>query len=262
MISIRDIVAGYGEHVVLDGVSLEVKRGEFIGLIGPNGCGKTTLMRVISGVLPARSGAVLMEGSDVRHFKRRELARSMAVLSQDLGADLSFTVREIALMGRAPHLPRIGVETRADRNIAEHAMVVADIWHLADQPVNRISGGERQRAFFAMCLAQQPRVLLLDEPMSHLDIGHQITMLELIRGLNRTEGLTVMAVFHDLNLAAEYCDRLMVLHRGKVQAIGPARDVVTPDMIRRVYDAEVDVEPNRKSGKPFVVVTAKSASLP
>lgn len=256
MISIRDIVAGYGEHIVLDGVSLDVGRGEFVGLIGPNGCGKTTLMRVTSGVLPQRSGQVLLEGRDVRQFKRQDLARQVAVLSQDLGADLSFTVREIALLGRAPHLSRVGMETRQDRNIAEEALVQADIWHLADQPVNRISGGERQRAFFAMCLAQQPRVLLLDEPMSHLDIGHQITMLQLIRGLTGSGGLTVLAVFHDLNLAAEYCDRLMVLHRGKVQALGPARDVVTPEMIRRVYDAEVDVELNRKSGNPYIVVTA------
>lgn len=256
MISMENVSAGYGAQLVLEGVTLRVAPGEFLGLIGPNGCGKTTLLRAVSGVLPAKSGEVHVQGSPLAHFSRRKLARTMACLSQEFSLDLPFTVRELVLMGRSPHLPRIGGETKKDHQIAEHAMELVDVARIADRPVTEISGGERQRALIAMCLAQEPQVLLLDEPTSHLDIGHQLSVLDLIGQLNRQLGMTILAVFHDLNLAAEYCGRLLVLDRGRVAGLGTPHEVLTAERIARVYGAAVLVQPNPLSRRPQVVLAA------
>jgi len=161
------------------------------------------------------------------------------------------------LMGRAPHLPRIGTETAKDFEITAHAMEIADICHLADRLITEISGGERQRALIAMCLAQEPNLLLLDEPTNHLDIAHQLSVLDLIRKLNRQTGMTVIAVFHDLNLAAEYCDKLVVLNHGRVEVSGSPDEVLTSDMILKVYDAKVLTEQNPVSNKPHIMLTAE-----
>jgi iron complex transport system ATP-binding protein len=256
MISIEDVSAGYGGQPVLRNVTLSVARGAFAGLIGPNGCGKTTLLRVIGGVLTPSEGQVRLRGRNVREIGRGKLARTMACLPQHFSMDLAFTVREVVLMGRSPHLPRIGCESGNDFAIAERAMRLADVSHLADRLVTEISGGERQRVLIAMCLAQEPEVLLLDEPTSHLDIGHQMSILDLIARLNRQIGMTVVAVFHDLNLAAEYCHRLLVLDRGRVAALGAPEDVLTTDLISAVYGMRVLVEPNPLTKKPHIVLAA------
>ena len=256
MLSIENVVAGYGDKVVLQDVSLATDAGEFLGLLGPNGSGKTTLLRVISGVLSPRSGCVRLRNTDLQQIGRRELARTMAFLPQDLAVYFSFTVREVVLMGRSPHLPRIGYEKRKDLQIAEQAMELTGVEHLADQIITEISGGERQRVFIAMCLAQEPELLVLDEPTNHLDIAHQLAALDLIQRLNRETGATVVSVFHDLNLAAEYCQRLVVLDRGRVDAIGTPEDVLTAEMIQRVYGVKVFTEQNRVSEKPHIMVAA------
>lgn len=256
MISVENVVAGYGRKVVLQDISMATDAGDFVGLIGPNGSGKTTLLRVISGVLAPREGRVLLRGASLQDIGRRALARTMAFLPQDMAVDFSFTVRELTLMGRSPHLSRVGYEKRKDLEIAERAMELTGVAHLADQIVTEISGGERQRVFIAMCLAQEPELLVLDEPTNHLDIAHQLSALDLIRKLNRETGMTVISVFHDLNLAAEYCQRLVVLDRGRVEALGPPEDVLTADMILRVYGVRVLTERNRVSGKPHIMVAA------
>ena len=223
MISVQEIVAGYDGRPVLQGVGIDVAPGEFLGVVGPNGCGKTTLLRVISGVLQATKGDVRIGGTCLREIGRQRLARTMACLLQDISLDLAFTVREVVLMGRAPHLPRLGGETRRDFEVGAEAMRLCDVERLAERSVTELSGGERQRVLIAMCLAQEPKVLLLDEPTSHLDIGHQLSLLDLIARLNRETGLTVIAVLHDLNLAAEYCQRLLVLDQGRAVAVGTPR---------------------------------------
>jgi iron complex transport system ATP-binding protein len=261
MVSIEDIVAGYDGRPVLRDVRASVAPGEFVGLIGPNGCGKTTLLRVVSGVLPAMNGRVCIEGGNLRTVGRRKLARIMACLLQDLSFDLAFSVREVVLMGRSPHLPRIGSETRRDFEVADRVMALCDVSHLAERPITEISGGERQRVLIAMCLAQEPRVLLLDEPTSHLDIGHQLSVLDLIAKLNRQTGVTVIAVLHDLNLAAEYCQRLLVLNAGRVAALGTADEVLTTEMIASVYGTKVLIERNPVSGKPHVVLAAGASEI-
>jgi len=235
---------------------MEVADGEFLGLIGPNGSGKTTLLRVASGVLAPSQGRVGLRGIDLHDIGRRRLARTMAFLPQDLALDFSFTVREVASMGRSPHLPRIGGQTRRDLEITERAMELTGVAHLADRIVTELSGGERQRVFIAMCLAQEPELLVLDEPTNHLDIAHQLSALDLIQRLNRRTGMTVIAVFHDLNLAAEYCQRLAVLDRGRLEALGSPEHVLTADMILRVYGVNVLIERNAVSDKPHIMVSA------
>lgn len=260
MLSIKNVTAAYDEKIVLDGVEIDVREGEFVGLIGPNGSGKTTLLRVATGVLAPRKGEVLLRGVDLQGIARRTLAKTIAFLPQDLATDFSFTVREVTLMGRYPHLPRIGYETRKDLEITERAMELTGVSHLADRIITELSGGERQRVFIAMCLAQEPQLLVLDEPTNHLDIGHQLSALDLIRKLNRETDVTVISVFHDLNLAAEYCERVVVLADGQVDALGSPEDVLTTDMILRVYGVKVFTERNPVSSKPHVVISAATSS--
>jgi len=256
MISIQNVFAGYGAKIVLHDVTVELQGGNFLGLIGPNGSGKTTLLRLASGVLPARRGSVRLRGDNLHEVARREIARIMAFLPQDIALTFAFTVREVVLMGRSPHLSRFVQESREDMKIVDRAMELAGIAHLADRIVSEISGGERQRAFIAMCLAQQPEVLLLDEPTNHLDIAHQLSILDLIRTLNRERGMTVVSVFHDLNLAAEYCEKVVVMNDGRVVAFGTPEETLTAEMIRNVFGAEVVTQRNPVSDKPHVVVSA------
>src|SRR5208283_2080078 len=196
---------------------------------------------------------------DVELIDKRSLARTMAYLPQDLVIELDFTVRELALMGRSPHLSRFVRESDDDCRVAEEAMRLADVLHLADRPVTALSGGERQRTLIAMCLAQEPKILLLDEPTNHLDLAHQLSILDLIARLNRDQGLAVVAVFHDLNLAAEYCGRLLLLDSGRMAAQGTPVEVITEEAIRRVYGVQVAVQANGRSQRPHVVLTAGTA---
>jgi iron complex transport system ATP-binding protein len=254
MLALQNVSAGYAGRPILQDIAVNISAGEFVGVIGPNGSGKTTLLRVISGVLPVLEGEVWLAGQRLREMGRRNVAKRVAHLLQDHASGLAFAVREVVLMGRSPHLPRFGRETERDFAIVERAMDLADVSHIADRPVTEISGGERQRAFIAMCLAQEPQVLLLDEPTSHLDIGHQLSVLDLIGSLNRQTRVTVVAVFHDLNLAAEYCSRLLLLKGGRVAALGAPADVLTVEKIRSVYGVAVALEQNPLSGKTRVVV--------
>ena len=256
MLSIQKICAGYGDKIVLNDVNMDVEAGDFVGLIGPNGSGKTTLLRVISKVLKPFEGHVLLNGADIVTVSRSVLARSMAFLTQEISLNLPFTVRQMTLMGRFPYLSQYGKESDEDIAIAEDAMKLADVLHLADQYITEVSGGERQRALIAMCLAQQPDILLLDEPTNHLDIGHQLAVLDLIRKLNRQTNMTVVAVFHDLNIASEYCDKIMVLDKGQVAEFGTPKEVLTSAMILKVYRAKVVTEVNPVSHKPHIVIAA------
>lgn len=256
MLSIQKICAGYGDKVVLSDVNMDVEAGDFVGLIGPNGSGKTTLLRVISKVLKPFKGHVLLNEEDIETVSRSVLARSMAFLTQEISLNLPFTVRQMTLMGRFPYLSQYGKESDEDIAIAEDAMKLADVLPLADRFITEVSGGERQRALIAMCLAQQPDILLLDEPTNHLDIGHQLAVLDLIRKLNRQTNMTVVAVFHDLNIASEYCDKIMVLDEGQVAEFGTPKEVLTSEMILKVYRAKVVTQVNPVSHKPHIVIAA------
>ncbi|MEX0683680.1 MAG: ABC transporter ATP-binding protein [Dehalococcoidia bacterium] len=241
----RDIVA-------LRGVDLALRPGELLGLVGPNGSGKTTLIRVLTGALRPSSGTVRLSGRDVVTMRQPEIARLIGVVPQDPQLPGTFTALDCVLMGRTPHLRLLQQEGPADVEIARRAMLATETWALADRPVGELSGGERQRVIVARALAQETPVLLLDEPTAHLDIGHQGTVLDLMRTFARRDGKAVLAVVHDLTLAAHYCDRLVVLQSGRVVAEGAPATVLQPELLCEVYGAPVVVLPHPETGRPIV----------
>ena len=233
---------------VVAGVTFQVYQGEFVGLIGPNGSGKSTLLRVISRVLAPRKGVVFIDERELAEFGREELARRLAVVAQESQLHFDFTVSEIVRMGRIPHLKRFQRESAADESIVDEALNLTDLQPFANRLVTALSGGERQRVAIARALAQTPEILLLDEPTAHLDLNYQLSLLDLIWKLNRTEGLTVIVVLHDLNLAAQYCDKLILLQEGRIYNVGKPKEVITEPTIGEVYGVEAIVSPHPVSG--------------
>ena len=215
---------------LLDGVDLRVERGQFVGLIGPNGAGKTMLLRALAGLLDSE-GAVMLDGSDVSGCSPREIARAMALVPQVAPYTQGFTALELVLMGRYPHMGRFQIEGGKDNRIAGDAMRLTGTERLSDRTLDTLSGGERQRVFVSRALAQQPRVLLLDEPTSNLDVLHQLKVIGLVRKLV-DEGLTAIAAIHDLQMAARYCDRLALMKDGRILAQGTAEEVLTPQAVQ------------------------------
>jgi iron complex transport system ATP-binding protein len=242
----------YDHDWVLREVSLAVERGGFLGILGPNGSGKTTLLNLMDGILAPREGRVLLEGVEVASLDRDEIARRVAVVPQDSPLIFPFTVQEIILMGRTPHLGRWRFEGKRDFEVAREAMERTGTLPLAGRPMGELSGGERQRVLIARALAQEPRILLLDEPTSNLDIRHQLAFFGLVEELNRTEGLTVVAVSHDINLAALYCRRIALLKDGTVCREGRPEDIITEESIRDVFGAPVRVDRHPETGKPRI----------
>ncbi len=236
------IVCGYDGPPVLRGIDLQVRPGQFLGLIGPNGSGKSTLLRALTGILPLSAGTVLLAGQPLSAYSRRQIAQRIAVVPQVSGSLFAFTVEDYVLMGRTPHLGRLQGHHASDLHAAWEAMALADISPLASRTVTELSGGELQRATIARAFAQQTEILLLDEPTAFLDINHQHDIFELLARFNREQGQTIVCVSHDLNLAAQYCKRLVVLAEGRVHTEGPPQTVVTEQMIARVYHAQVEVD--------------------
>jgi iron complex transport system ATP-binding protein len=247
------VARAYGARAVLASVDLVVRPGELVGLIGPNGAGKTTLVRLLSGVTPPDAGRVLLDGRPIGAWAPRERARSIAVVPQDPHVEFPFTVLEIVLMGRAPYLEGLGFATARDLAIARGALARLDLHGLEDRRLDALSGGERQRVFLARALVQEPRVLLLDEPTTHLDLRHQAAILEVVRDGVRRRGLAALAVLHDLNLAAVACDRLVLLAGGRVVAEGTAADVLRRDTIERAYGASVHVGTHGQADVPTIL---------
>src|SRR5712692_4308093 len=240
LIETHGVTFGYGRQPLLYDVHVQVNAGEMVGLLGPNGSGKTTLLRLLSGVLLPQQGQVLLKGRNLRQWRRRGVARHIAVVPQDVHMPFAFTVEHMESLGRTPFVSFFGSQTKHDQEIVYNAMRTSDITSLAGRVFNELSGGERQRVMVAMALAQQPEVLLLDEPTSHLDIKYQIEILELVQRLNREHGVTVIAAMHDLNLAARYFPRLLLFQRGIVADASPA-EVLEPGLLGRVYGVNVQV---------------------
>jgi len=250
----REVSCTYGGADVLHQVTLSVPRGAFIALIGPNASGKSTLLRTISRVLKPRRGEVLLEGRDIYRLSALEVARVLAVVEQEGLGELGFTVEETVLLGRLPRLARTSREGDRDREVANRAMRLTSVLSLAGRPVGELSGGERQRVALARALAQEPAVLLLDEPTSHLDPGHQVEVLDLLKKLNQTEGLTVVTVLHDLNLAALYAREMVLLTSGRILAKGTPADVLTPANLRKAYGPGVALARHPVTGAPQVAI--------
>jgi len=232
---VQGIEFAYNSVPVLKDVAFEAKEGEIIGVLGPNGSGKTTLLRCMNRALSPSKGTVLVEDKEIGSLSRKEIANEMAVVPQNCIITFPFTALEIVMMGRNPSMDRFQRETKGDIEIVRNAMEATSVTHLAGRSMNQLSGGERQRVIIARALAQQPKILLLDEPTLHLDVNHQMEIMELVRELARREKLTVIMVSHDLNLAARYCDKLILLSEGSVLSAGSVPDVLTQDNVERVF---------------------------
>ena len=252
MLKISGLTVTYGEIVALRGVSLSLAGGELLGVVGPNGSGKSTLVRAITRVVPPVEGAIQLDGESAAALPQRELARRVAVVPQNPYLPDAFTVLEVALMGRTPHLGLLQSESRADLAAVRRALEQTDTWCLAHRRMGELSGGERQRVVVARALAQETPLLLLDEPTAHLDVGHQAAVMDLVRRLCRAQGTAVLAIVHDLTLASQYCDRLVMLNEGRVVAEGAPHEVLSPEVLSSVYGAKVWVFPHPLTGRPVV----------
>ena len=242
---------------VVDEVSLSIAPGDLTGILGPNGSGKTTLLKMLAGTLTPSAGAIAFDGRPLRDWKRRDLARRIALVPQDTHAPFDFTVLDIVLMGRFPHLGTFALEGPADLAIARQALAATGTSAFEERPFATLSGGEKQRVVIAGALAQSPELLLLDEPTASLDLGHQLDVQQLLAGLNRDRGVTMVLSTHDLNLAAGLCRRLILLRGGRVIAQGPTEDVLTPETVRALYGVDADVRRHPAAGHLTVTALAR-----
>jgi iron complex transport system ATP-binding protein len=251
IVEVRDASFTYGERPALSEVSFVARAGEFVGLLGPNGAGKSTLVRLVAGLARPGAGSVRLAGLDPHAAPRRAVARVCAFVPQEPRLAWPFTVRETVMMGRAPHQGLLALPSRLDHGAVQGALEACDLVHLAHRRLDALSGGERRRVFFARALAQEPRVLLLDEPTAFLDLAHQVAVMRMAR-LAARGGLSVVAVLHDLNLAAAACDRLVVLSGGRVVAEGAPAAVLTAERVAAVWGVAVWRGEDATSGAPVV----------
>ncbi len=254
----KGVYSAYYREDVVAGMSIEVAPGDFVAVIGPNGSGKTSFLKSISRTLRPREGTVLLEGEDLYEMPARRVALKLAMVPQDAPVSFSFTALEVVLMGRNPHLGRLQSAGPVDLEMARQAMEGANVWHLADRPVNELSGGERQRVIIAQALAQDTGLLLLDEPTQHLDINHQLSLLEMLSSMC-SQGLAVIMVMHDLNLASQYCDRIIVMRGGREFARGTPAEVLTPAMLQEVFGVGSIVIRHAVTDRPHVVFLNSSS---
>jgi iron complex transport system ATP-binding protein len=250
-IQISNLVFAYNESLVLDQVSLSVEKGSMLGIVGPNGSGKTTLLKILSAVLTG-SGEVKLNGRYIRSYGRRELSKLFAVVPQESQISFPYTVAEIVLMGRASHHHSLALEAEKDLEVARKSMELTEILSLADRYLHELSGGEKQRVMIARALAQEPEILLLDEPSAFLDLKHQVQVFELVHRLNRERGITVVAALHDLNLAALFFPRLVMLRDGRIYRDGTPAEVLTEETIQEIYGIRVQVQHDPSGRKPQI----------
>jgi iron complex transport system ATP-binding protein len=258
-IRVEHMSCGYEEQPVLRDVSFDLHRGEMLGVIGPNGSGKSTLIRALTRILPLMSGRITLYGQDLAAYSMRRLAQTVAVIPQQAAIPFAFSALELVLMGRTPHLKRFQQERPEDLTIAMEAMKRTDCLQFRDRFIHELSGGERQRVIIARALAQQPGILLLDEPTSYLDLNHQIEVFDLLHHLCEHDHMAMLCVSHDLNLAAEYCSRLLMINRGRVFATGLPDAILTGPHIKEVFGADVTVIQSPYTGSPQIVPKPRHA---
>ncbi|MCR8644897.1 ABC transporter ATP-binding protein [Paenibacillus sp. N1-5-1-14] len=254
MIKVEHVSRSFGEQTVLQDVSFQIHQGEFVGIIGTNGSGKTTLLRLISGVDTTGAGDIQIRGKKIAGYPRKVLAKFLAVLSQDALPPIGFTVREIIEMGRYPFQNWLGEEAVGGVQLVENIIDKLQLRELSERSVDDLSGGQRQRVALGKVMAQEPSILLLDEPTTFLDIGYQLQMMDYIRKWQEECQMTVVAVLHDLNLAAQYCTRLLVLHDGVIIADGSPQEVLTQKLVQQVYGTVPVILPHPSNGLPQILL--------
>jgi iron complex transport system ATP-binding protein len=253
---LENVSLGYGKRTVLHNISLEAKPGEMLGIIGPNGSGKSTLIKGITRLLQPTSGRIFLDGRDIANIRRQELAQLAAVVPQNPALPELFTALEVVLMGRTPHLGLLRYEGERDLATVQNTMEATHTLDFAERRVAELSGGERQRLTIARALAQEPKIILMDEPTANLDINYQVETMDLAHQLCRKQDLIVVVTLHDLNLASQYCDRLVMLSDGRVHCQGIPKEVLKTQTIREVYGAEVYVYPHPINGLPATFIVS------
>lgn len=255
MLKVQEVFGGYGNEHVLKDISFSVNKGELFGVLGPNGSGKTTLLKMISGVLPFKEGDILLKGQPLESYSTKQLAKVIAVLSQHTSEAFSYTVKETISLGRYSHQKGFFKEWGTeDERIVQEVMNWTGVDTLQDQPISFLSGGERQRVFLAQALAQEPEILLLDEPTNHLDLSYQKELLDMLKKWSKEKGLTVVSIFHDLNLAGLYCDRLLLLEKGKINSYDTPNEVLKQERIQAVYQTKIEKHPHPRVPAPQLVL--------
>ncbi len=255
-LKLKDITLGYRKKPVVEGINFEVKPGEILGIVGANGCGKSTIIKAIARIIKPFSGNILLNEINIAQIPRRDLSRLLGVVPQMPLLPSTFTAFEIVLMGRNPHLGLLQYESKQDMAVAWEAMEKTATQQLAERRIGQLSGGEIQSIVIARVLAQQTKSILLDEPTANLDIGRQIEILDLIKELCQKENLTVVIAIHELNLAAQYCDRLILVNEGRIHSQGEPQVVITEENIKQVYGSSNYLLPHPLSGLPVVLPTA------
>jgi len=252
ILTLEKVGFAYAEARVLQGVDLDIHAGEVVALLGPNGSGKSTLLRIMNGLLRPQEGEVRIRGRDLAHLQRTVIAREIAMLAQEQHFRFEFTTLEVVLMGRFPHLGRLEFEGKKDMEIARNALEATDTLRFADRSIHDLSGGEKQRVLIARALVQEPRIILLDEPTSFLDLKHKRDVFRLVSSLTREKGLSVVLVSHDIDLAAQHCQRIALLKEGTIHGCGRPEEVLTPSNLETVYECPVLVDRNPVTGAPRV----------
>ncbi len=254
MLSVEDITFGYGKAFHLKNITFEMERGDFWGVIGPNGSGKSTLLKVLNKIVQPQSGNVLLDSVPVKQIPIQELARKMAVVGSEAQFSFPYRVSEVVQMGRLPFVGRLGAYSSRDFSRVEESLRKTEAWEFRDRYIHELSSGERQRVLLARALAQEPRILLLDEPTAHLDLHFEIEIFRILKQLNLTEQLTILAVSHNLNLMADFCSTLILLNRGSCRMIGPPKDVMTPALMREIFRIDCEVCANPYSQNPAILL--------
>lgn len=257
ILEVNNITAGYKNHPVIDNVSLQLRRGKIYSIIGPNGCGKTTLLRVMSRNMKPASGRVLLDGKDIFKTNTKQVARKMAILSQSNPGMSDVTVEKLVTYGRYAHKQWWESNGTLDNDIVTWALRRTNLEDHRGSKINSISGGERQRAWIAMALAQKPELLLLDEPTTYLDISHQLEIMELVARLNREEGITVLMVLHDINHALRYSDELIVMNAHGIYQTGSPWELLQGELLRDVFHVEAEITREKESGRPIFYAKRK-----
>ncbi|MBM7693042.1 iron complex transport system ATP-binding protein [Peribacillus deserti] len=252
-LSAEQLTIGYEERIIVQNLNLDIKPGKITAIIGPNGCGKSTILKTMARLHPASSGAVYLDGKMIHKTPTKEIAKKLAILPQSPEAPDGLTVFELISYGRTPHQSGLSRLTQHDQTMIEWALDVTGLKHLQNQPVDTLSGGQRQRAWIAMSIAQETDLLLLDEPTTYLDLAHQLEVLHLLEKLNRDDKRTIIMVIHDLNQAARFAHQLVALKQGEIVKQGTPDQVINTEILRQVFNIETDIVTDRRTGKPAML---------